>query len=48
MVGYGSFIAHALIDCMLPEFQVTAGLEFFLLSSNLCDSADCDSMPSQA
>ena len=34
----------ACLDCMLPGVQVTAGLGFFLRSSHLCDSEDCDSL----
>ena len=32
------------IECMLSGIQITAGLEFFLSSSHLCNSEDCDSL----
>ena len=38
----------ACLDCMLPGIQVTAGLGFFLYSSHLSDSEDCDSLLYQA
>ena len=37
------YVAH-MVDCMLPEVQVTAGLGFFLHLSHLCDNEDCDSL----
>ena len=32
------------LDCMLPGVQVTAGLGFFLRSSQLCDNEHRDSL----
>ena len=40
---YGS--CGACLDSMLPGVQVTAGLGFFLHSSHLSDSEDCDPLP---
>ena len=34
----------ACLDYMLPGVQVTAGLGFYLHSSGLSDSKDCDSL----
>ena len=34
----------ACLDCLLPGVEVTTGLGFFLCSSYLCDSEDCDSL----
>ena len=39
---YGSH--GACLDYMLPGVQVITGLGFFLCSSHLCDSEDCESL----